>query len=125
LDDIELGRLPPESLLLKIRRLARLTGDQGINAWLSFELAGYVADDPVAAKYMDATGRWTDRARGQGYWQSLPEIDAHIRASKLQMAQLRVPDVSIAPATVHPHELATGWGGAPILRRLPEPSRKP
>ena len=40
LDDIELGRLSAEVLLLKAARLARLTGSQEIQQWIEYELRG-------------------------------------------------------------------------------------
>ncbi len=48
LEDIELGRLSPENLLLKTARLARLVGNSEIQQWLNFELAGYPGNDPTS-----------------------------------------------------------------------------
>ena len=41
LDDIELDRLPPDKLILKANRLARLAGSEEVRQWLSFEMRGY------------------------------------------------------------------------------------
>jgi len=116
LDDIELSRLSAENLVLKATRLARLTKDDNIRAWLRFELMGYVSNDSVSHRYMTMTGRWTDYAKGMGYWYSLPEIDSRILASKLQIQQLRVPDITYAPSSANPHETVSGWGGAFIVQ---------
>src|SRR4051812_4217978 len=81
LDDIELGRLQADRLLLKATRLARLTGSDEIRKWLKYELNGYVGKDPVSEKYMGLTGRWTDRAERRGYWKSLAAIEGMIQAN--------------------------------------------
>jgi len=98
LDDIELGRLPLENLLLKTTKLARLIGDQEARKWLEYELSGFVSDDPVSLKYMLLTGRWLDQANNQGYWHSLAQIDARITMNKLQIQQLQVPNIVFVPS---------------------------
>lgn len=113
LDDIELGRLPPERLLLKATRLARLTKDEEKQSWLSYELIGYSYEE-VALKYMDRTLRWTDREKRLGYWYSFPEIEARIEAMKLQMSQLRIPDIQYSPKSANPTELVSGWAGSNV-----------
>lgn len=111
LDDIELGRLTPEKLLLKATRLARLIGDDEVRKWLAFELSGYISDDPISLKYMSVTGRWTDYEQQLGYWQSFAQIDAQIETNKLQIKQLRIPDVTFSPSSSHPGEFVVGmWG---------------
>ena len=55
LDDIELDRLPPDKLILKANRLARLAGSEEVRQWLSFEMRGYNGTDPVSMKYMSLT----------------------------------------------------------------------
>jgi len=111
LDDIELSRLNPEQLLLKATRLARLVEAREIRKWLSFELSGYVSDDPVALNYMDRTQRWTDREKGLGYWKPLPEITARIGANELELRSLEVPDIHFAPSSSNPNEWVTGVMG--------------
>lgn len=98
LDDIELGRLALENLLLKTTRLARLIGDQEAQKWLECELSGFLPDDPVSLKYMVLTGRWLDQAKNQGYWHSLAQIDAQINMNKLQIQQLQVPNIVFVPS---------------------------
>ncbi|MBI5966576.1 MAG: hypothetical protein HY882_01775 [Deltaproteobacteria bacterium] len=98
LDDIELGRLALENLLLKTTRLARMIGDQETQEWLECELSGFIPDDPVSLKYMMITGRWLDQAKNQGYWQSLTQIDAQITMNKLQIQQLQVPNIVFVPS---------------------------
>jgi len=98
LDDIELGRLALENLLLKTTRLARMVGDQETQRWLECELSGFIPDDPVSLKYMLLTGRWLDQAKNQGYWQSLTQIDAQITMNKLQVQQLQVPNIVFVPS---------------------------
>ncbi len=111
LDDIELSRLNPEQLLLKATRLARLVEAREIRKWLSFELSGYVSDDPVALNYMDRTQRWTDREKGLGYWKPLAEICARIGANELELRSLEVPDIHFAPSSSNPNEWVTGVMG--------------
>lgn len=94
LDDIELSRLPPESLLMKASRLARLTGFSQIQRWLDFELRGYDSQDPISLKYMLQTGRWIDFGKKKGYWGPLAQIDASIESSKLQLQTMQLPSLS-------------------------------
>lgn len=94
LDDIELSRTPPENLILKASRLARWAGTDEIRTWLSHEMAGYCADDPVSEKYMALTGRWTDITKKQGYWGPLAQQEAAIQAERAKLASLRTPDSS-------------------------------
>lgn len=82
LDDIELGRLSTETLLLKASRLARLAGDDETRKWLAFEQSGYSASDPVALKFMSLTGRWTDYQANMGYWGPLAQQEAAIESAK-------------------------------------------
>jgi AbiTii len=116
LDDIELSRLSAENLLLKATRLARLVKDDEIRTWLHYELTGFVTDDPISLRYMTETGRWTDFEKKVGYWKSLPELDYRIAACRLQIQQLRVPDIHFAPSSANPHELVGGWGSAAVAQ---------
>jgi len=81
LDDIELSRLTPETLLLKGTRLARLTGDTEVQQWLAMELGGYTfADAERSTKFADEVGRWTNREKKLGWWWPLAELEARINA---------------------------------------------
>lgn len=111
LDDIELSRLPTESLLLKVGRLARLIQDEEVRAWIGFELSGFVDGDQTSLEFMGLTGRWTDQEKKLGYWEPRAVIEARIATSRLQLQQLRVPDVHFAPSSANPNEFITGWGG--------------
>jgi len=103
LDEIELGKVSAEQLLLKASRLARWTGSEEIRHWLKLELSGYYSDDPISLKYMGITGRWTDVQKREGFWGPLSQQEATIEAQKARLASLRVPDTSgeWANVTVH------------------------
>lgn len=94
LDDIELSRLPAESLLLKCSRLARLAGSDEVRAWIGFEMGGYNSTDPVSLKYMTLTGRWTDYVEKKGHWGPLAQQEAKISAQKMKIQSLKLPSVS-------------------------------
>lgn len=94
LDDIELSRTSPESLLLKASRLARWTGSDEVRAWLKYEISGYNSTNPISLKYMTSTGRWTDYEKKLGYWAPLAQQEATILAEKAKLASLRTPDSS-------------------------------
>jgi hypothetical protein len=66
LDDIELGRTTAEGLILKASRFARWVGSDETKYWLQLEMSGYNNTNPISQKYMDITGRWTDREKGRG-----------------------------------------------------------
>lgn len=85
LDDIELGRLDTEALLLKVSRLARLAGDEETRAWLRFEQSGYNSSDPIALKFMSRTGRWIDYKEKKGYWGPLAQQEAGIEAAQASL----------------------------------------
>lgn len=90
MDDIELSRLPAEALILKCSRLARLYGDSETQEWLGFEMSGTGTD---ADTYMTMTGRWTDKAKREGYWCPLAEIEARIAAAELNLKGTQVPSL--------------------------------
>ncbi len=94
LDDIELGRIDAEKLLLKTTRLARWVGSEEIQYWLRLELAGYNSTNELSLRYMGLTGRWIDRENLKGYWGPLAQHEATIQAQSAKMASLRVPDGS-------------------------------
>ncbi len=108
LDDIELNRLPTEKLLLKARRLARLVGNQEVESWLHYEMAGFSNEDEISKKYMDYTGRWTDKAIGQGWWWGLAQIEAQIAACQEELRQLRIPDINVSLSSSNPYESVRG-----------------
>jgi hypothetical protein len=110
LDDIELSRLGPEQLLLKAARLARTCDDAEVRTWLAFELVGY-ENTEEGRKYMSLMGRWTDEAKGLGYWESFAGINGSIAAMQIQIQQLRVPNVRLSVSSANPHEFVTGFGG--------------
>ncbi len=91
LDDIELSRLVSEQLLLKSTRLARLVGNEEMQAWLRCESIGYNGTDPVSLKYMGLTGRWTDRQKKLGYWGPLAQQEITISTLRTQLSTLQLP----------------------------------
>jgi hypothetical protein len=93
LDDIELGKLDADKLLLKCSRLARLAGTQEAQSWIHFEMIGYHSGDQIALKYMGLTGRWTNQEQLQGYWGPLAQQEATIEAQKAKLSSLRLPDI--------------------------------
>jgi hypothetical protein len=93
LDDIELGRISSEQMLLKCTRLARFTGSDEVREWLRLEMGGYNSTDPVSLAYMSRTGRWVDQEKKQGYWGPLAQQEASIDALRLKVQQMQVPHV--------------------------------
>lgn len=103
LDDIELSRLPPEQLILKVSRLARLRGSAETRTWLTYELQGYSEKNTVSDKYLKATGRVFKRYFGKKVTtyttvESFAAVSAQIEAAKMQLQVIRVPDTSHAGA---------------------------
>ncbi|RWI96383.1 MAG: hypothetical protein EOR22_06385 [Mesorhizobium sp.] len=94
LDDIELGRLPADKLLLKANRLARLAGSDEIKKWLGYELHGYVTNDPVSVRYMTITGRWTNYERQEGFWGPLAQQESSIDTYKARMETTKLTSLS-------------------------------
>lgn len=94
LDDIELGRIPAEKLLLKSSRLARWVGSEETRIWIEYEMIGYNATEPISLKYMSLTGRWTDITENKGYWGPLAQQEATILAQQTKLAAMRIPDTS-------------------------------
>lgn len=114
-DDLELSRLPPEALLLKASRLARFMDDEVTQKWLAMEIGGYTFEDVEAGtKAADRVWRWSDKAKQQGWWWSLAEMDARINALQVELKQCRVPDVSVTLSSSNPNEYVTGWGGSNV-----------
>jgi hypothetical protein len=102
LDDIELGRLPSDALLLKCSRLARLAGADEIEEWLAYEKAGYNGTEALSLKYVSLTGRWIDRDKAIAYWGPLAQQEAAIAALQAKLQALRVPDISLSTANANP-----------------------
>lgn len=94
LDDIELSRTAPDSLILKASRLARWVGSDETRYWLKMEIGGYNATNPTSLKYMGLTGRWTNYEKKQGYWGPLAQQEAQIVSEKAKLASMRTPDSS-------------------------------
>lgn len=111
LDDIELSRLPPEQLLLKASRLARISEDIEAREWLNFELVGY-ANSEKGRKYMDKMWRWTNKDLGYGHWMPFAALNGTIAAMQIQAQQLQVPNVQLSVSSANPHEFVTGMAGS-------------
>lgn len=94
LDDIELSRLPAESLLLKTSRLARWVGSDDIKTWIKLEMQGYNSSSEASLKYMGLTGRWTDKKEKKGYWGPLAQHEAAITAENTKLKSMSTPDTS-------------------------------
>lgn len=94
LDDIELGQLTSDKLLLKCSRLARLAGSDDIRSWIKYEMEGYNSRDSLSLTYMTKTGRWTERKENKGYWIPLSGIEAHIETNKTRLEASRISGVS-------------------------------
>jgi len=86
-----------------------LAGTEETRKWIVYELAGYVADDPIADEYMEYLGRYTDREKKLGYWGPLAEIDATLSTWQLRLQALRIPDVSYSISSANPNEFVTGF----------------
>ncbi|WP_409276154.1 hypothetical protein V1499_11205 [Neobacillus sp. SCS-31] len=93
LDDIELSRLSGEQLILKASRLARLSGPEEVQKWLSLELGGYI-NTPIGKKYMAKTGRWINRVEETGYWDSLAQLEAALESNKLKLQTMSIANAS-------------------------------
>lgn len=46
LQDLELGTVPPDQLVLKASRLARLVGNAEAQTWLRYEMMGFPGEEP-------------------------------------------------------------------------------
>jgi hypothetical protein len=118
LDDVELGRLAPENLLLKGIRLARFLGDDETRQWLFYELSGFVADHPVSLKYMTLTGRRMEGEKTLACWDSLTQIDTRIALHKLQIQQLYAHGPDMAPPAAKGRERIGDLKGRQTGERL-------
>jgi hypothetical protein len=115
LDDIELGRLSIEQLLLKVTRLARLTGSDEVKQWLGFELDGYKGTDVLSLKYMEITGRWTNKTKKIGYLQSLAGLQAIIETATSTLKTIRIPDISSSITSANPSQNVTNLPQVAII----------
>lgn len=113
MDDVELSRLPPEQLVLKASRLARILESKSTQEWLRFELEGY-RDTESGRDLMSRTGRWVDSATKRGWWAPLAQIEGTIAATKLEMQQLQIPSIHYAPQSANTSEWVTGFGGVHV-----------
>jgi hypothetical protein len=113
LDDVELGRVTPETLLLKASRLARVLEAVHEQEWLTLELSGYPQQNltPAALDNAERVGRLTDRGKLIGYWQPFAGLLAWARAYEAEIAALKVPDVHFAPSSANPNEWVVGLIG--------------
>jgi hypothetical protein len=121
-DDVEMSRIPPEALLLKAMRLARMVDDETAQQWLRFELNGY-PNTQEARAWMRRFGRQTDGVMGGEYWVPLAGISGTIAAMQTQIQTLNVPDINFAPSSANPHELVAGLGGL-IANTVTQPARE-
>lgn len=94
LSDIELNKLPAESLLLKAARLARWVGSDEIKYWINLEMRGYNNTNEMSLKYMGITGRWIKRDENRGYWGPLAQHEARLAAENIKLKTLSTPDTS-------------------------------
>jgi AbiTii len=94
LDDIELGRLEADKLLLKCSRLARLAGSEEVKFWIKHEMEGYNVTDKFSLLYMGKTGRWTNYKEKKGYWHSLAMIESAIGTQKARLMGSKLGNVS-------------------------------
>lgn len=110
LDDVELSRLPPEQLLLKASRLARLVDDTATVRWVGWELNGY-PNNQDAKSWMRRFGRFTNEQLNLGYWIPLAGISGSIASMQVQIQTLTVPNIQFAPSSANPNEFVTGFAG--------------
>lgn len=114
LDDIELSRLPAESLLLKVSRLARWVGSDEIKQWIRLEMQGYNNVSEISIKYMGLTGRWIKKDEMKGYWGPLAQQEAALAAHNIKLQSLTTPDTSgiaaIRIMSMHQEQLTNTTG---------------
>lgn len=94
LDDIELTRIPVDTLILKASRLARLCGSEEFKKWIYYEMRGYFSDVDLSLRYMALTGRWINREKLEGYWSPIAQIESLIVAKKIELESMTTPNVS-------------------------------
>lgn len=94
IDEIELSKYDPQSILLKTTRLARYVDNEEIRNWLRFEMQGYTINDPISIKFMTKTGRWTNQEKNEGYWFPLSQIETALVSQDNKLKSYRIPDSS-------------------------------
>lgn len=99
MDDIELSRNEAQAILLKATRLARYVDNEEVRSFLKFEMQGY-PNTEIGRRFMDKTGRWTNKEDGLGYWFPLSQVEAKIEVENTKLAQLRIPDTSADSARI-------------------------
>jgi hypothetical protein len=105
LDDLELGTVAVDQIVLKASRLARLVGNTEAQAWLRFEMMGFPAGDAISLKYMRATGRFVNEANQRGYWYPILQISAMLDSSVHQLrASGRPPDFNLSISSANQYE---------------------
>jgi hypothetical protein len=62
---------------------------------------------------MGLTGRWTDKEKGEGYWQSLRGVEAIVDAAHETLKALRVPDIAISLSSANPSQNVSSLGSSP------------
>lgn len=87
LDDIDLERLSPEAFIRKASRLARWFGSDEIYTWLKYELTYYPESDVIATKYIDLTGRWVDKEKGEFARDGIASLCAMIATRESDLKQ--------------------------------------
>jgi len=85
LDDIALGRLAIQPLLIKTRRLARMAQAHETLNWLGWELNGYSGESELEIRYLERTGRLIDRRTWTFYPGPLTELDGKIGTVEVEL----------------------------------------
>lgn len=93
LDGIEQGAMQAERSLLKASRLARLIRDGHAEEWLDRERDGYAKDGARSEASFFASSRAFEDEKFDVY-SGIPELAQRSRVLRLQLEQLRLPDVS-------------------------------
>lgn len=88
LADIELQRLKASEIVLKASRVARLVGQEELTEFLGFERNGYPTDGS-ARKWIEKTGRWSDKEDKKFFTASIAKIEAYLVASQEAIEALR------------------------------------
>lgn len=95
LTELETQDIGIDRSLLKAKRLARILGDSDAQSWLDLEIRGYSADFRfnqlgTCYKYAVAGGR-IDPAQGNYWQQSLPELEAIVKAEHHALTAMGMP----------------------------------
>jgi hypothetical protein len=95
LAELETQDIEIDKSILKAKRLARILGDSDAQSWLDLEIRGYPANfrfDQLGTcyKYAVAGGR-IDPAEGKYWRQSLPELQAMVKAEHHALTAMGMP----------------------------------